>query len=118
MNSVLRAIRFCNRSMIHAKYSTKPPEAVIFMDNDMVVCWHPEKPFPYECSLPLPEEKSESDSVLCVGEKDIADVFWKKKPLNMAVEDLAKITFTCKHRWYPRARDKKAKKTKPDRPYL
>lgn len=117
MNPVLRTIQACIRSARHAKYSTLPSEAVIFMEDDrMVVCWHPEKPFPYECSLPLPEEKPDT-SVLCIGDKDVTDVFRKKKPYQI-VEELAKITYTTKHRWYPRSRDKKAKKTEPDRPYL
>lgn len=117
MNPVLRTIQACIRSARHAKYSTLPSEAVIFMEDDrMVVCWHPEKPFPYECSLPLPEEKPDI-SVLCIGDKDVTEVFRKKKPYQV-VEELAKITYTTKHRWYPRSRDKRAKKTEPDRPYL
>jgi len=47
----------------------------------------------------------------------VADVFRKKKPYQV-VEELAKITYTTKHRWYPRSRDKRAKDTEPDRPYL
>lgn len=118
MNPVLRTIRACVRSVRHAKYSTLPTEAVIFTEDDrMVVCWHPEQPFPYECSQPLPEEKPENTSVLCIGDRDVADVFRKKKPYQV-VEELAKVTYTTKHRWYPRSRDKRAKDTKPDRSYL
>lgn len=116
MNPILRTVRACIYSVRHVKYSSSSSEAVIFMD-DNVVCWHPEKSFPYEYSLPLPEEKPADTSVLCIGDKDVADVFRKKKPYQV-VEELAKITYTTKHRWYPRSRDKKAKKTEPDRPYL
>nr|XP_012222117.1 PREDICTED: 39S ribosomal protein L42, mitochondrial [Linepithema humile] len=118
MNPILRTVRACIYSVRHVKYSSLSSEAVIFTEDDaMVVCWHPEKPFPYECSLPLPEEKLTDTSVLCIGDKDVADVFRKKKPYQV-VEELAKITYTTKHRWYPRSRDKKAKNTEPDRPYL
>ncbi|XP_011638555.1 39S ribosomal protein L42, mitochondrial [Pogonomyrmex barbatus] len=117
MNPALRTIRAFIRSTRHARYSTLPSEAVIFTEDDrMVVCWHPEKPFPYEYSLPLPEEKPDT-TILCIGEKDVTDVFRKKKPYQV-VEELAKITYTTKHRWYPRSRDKKAKITSPDRSYL
>lgn len=117
MNPMLRIIQTCVRSARYAKYSTLPSEAVIFMEDDrMIVCWHPEKPFPYECSLPLPEEKPDI-SVLCIGDKDVADVFRKKKPYQV-IEELAKITYTTKHRWYPSSRDKKERKPEPDRPYL
>jgi len=117
MNPVLRALRSCVYSVRHAKYSTLPSEAVIFTEDDnMIVCWHPEQPFPYECSLPLPEEKPDT-SVLRIGEKDIKDIFWQKKPYQV-VEELANITYTTKHRWYSRSKDKKAKKTERNRPYL
>ncbi|XP_014472997.1 PREDICTED: 39S ribosomal protein L42, mitochondrial [Dinoponera quadriceps] len=116
MNPVLRTIRVY--SARHVKYSTLPSEAVIFMGNDMVACWHPDKPFPYECSLPLPEEKHEDNSsVLKVGEKDIAEIFKKKKDF-MVIDELTKLTYTTKHRWFPRSRDKKPKDLLPDRPYL
>lgn len=118
MNPVLRTIRACVHSARYARYSTLPSEAVIFMEDDMMVtCWHPEKPFPYECSLPLPENKHEDNSVLRVGEKDIAEIFKKKKDF-MVIDELTKLTYTTKHKWFPRSRDKKAKKTEPDRPYL
>lgn len=117
MNPTLRTIRAIY-SVRHAKYSTLPSEAVIFTEDDrMIVCWHPEKQFPYEYSLPLPEENLPDTSVLCIGNKDVTDVFKKKKPYQV-VEELSKITYTTKHRWYPRSRDKRAKQTEPDRPYL
>lgn len=117
MNPVLRTIRACVYSVRHARYSTLPSEAVIFMDDNMVACWHPEKPFPYECSLPLPENKHEDNSVLRVGEKDVADIFKKKKEL-FVIDELRKITYTTKHRWFPKSRSKKIRPIEPDRPYL
>lgn len=120
MNPMLRTIRTCMSAAVtcrHSKYSTLPSEAVIFTeDNNMVVCWHPEKQFPYEYSLPLPEEKRDT-SMLSIGEKDVAEVFWKKTNQEV-VNELAKITYTTGHRWLDRKRDRKAKQTKPDRPYL
>ncbi|XP_043681464.1 39S ribosomal protein L42, mitochondrial [Vespula pensylvanica] len=102
----------------YPSYSTLPPEVVVFTDKDMIICWHPDQGFPYECSKPILEEQVlTSNTVLKIGEKDIQDVFRKKKEDDVIAE-LAKLTFTTKHKWYPRSRDKKAKKTEPDRPYL
>ncbi|EFN89980.1 28S ribosomal protein S32, mitochondrial [Harpegnathos saltator] len=83
----------------------------------MVVCWHPEKQFPYKYSLPLSEVVHEDNSVLRIGDKDVAEMFKKKKEF-MVIDELTKLTYTTKHRWFPRSRDKKAKNTEPDRPYL
>ncbi|XP_035735272.1 39S ribosomal protein L42, mitochondrial-like [Vespa mandarinia] len=101
----------------YPSYSTLPPEVVVFTDKDMIICWHPDQGFPYEYSKPIEEEVSISNAVLKIGEKDIEDVF-KQKNQDDVIAELAKLTFTTKHRWYPRSRDKKAKKTEPDRPYL
>lgn len=118
MTPVLRALRGCIQSARYARYSTLPSEAVIFMEDDMVVCWHPEQPFPYECSLPLPASEEKLDtSILRIGHKDVADVFRKKEPFAV-IQELSKITYTTKHRWFPKSRLKKAKKTPPNRPYL
>ncbi|CAB0034237.1 unnamed protein product [Trichogramma brassicae] len=109
---IFNAIRLSNRT-----YSKLPPELVVFMDDSMVVSWHPEQPFPYECSKPLPPMIPKPTSVLKIGEAEIKSVFHKTNP-KMTPHELAKLTYTTKHRWYPRARSKKAKTTLPDRPYL
>lgn len=105
-----------------AKFSTKkqlPAHLVAFMENaDMVVAWHPEPQIPYEYTKPLPVEKeSPLESFLKVGEKETKEVFKQMKP-EVVIEKLSEITYTTKHRWYLRPRDKRAKDTKPDRPYL
>jgi len=42
-----------------------PSEAVFYHPkHDMYVCWHPEVPFPYEMSKPIPTEVPGTDSVL------------------------------------------------------
>jgi len=88
-------------------------------DNGSVfICWHPEKPFPYECSKPLPEVVTTSNTVLKIENKaDIYSVFKKKSP-EMTRAELAKITHTCVHRWFPKARTKKVRHITMDRPYL
>lgn len=43
--------------------------------------------------------------------------FKDKKP-EIARQELMNLTSTTKHRWFPRSRDKRAKNTPMDRPYL
>ncbi|XP_046384634.1 39S ribosomal protein L42, mitochondrial [Ischnura elegans] len=84
------------------------------------VVWHPEKKIPYEYTRPLPtSEKVESNagSPLKLDSEEAYSVFKQKTP-EVIREELMEITSTTKHRWFPRARDKRAKKTPPDRPYL
>uniref|UniRef100_A0A1B6FA13 Large ribosomal subunit protein mL42 n=1 Tax=Cuerna arida TaxID=1464854 RepID=A0A1B6FA13_9HEMI len=93
---------------------------VISDDGSTVVCWHPEKPFPYECSKPIPEEVSqETNSVLKVQNmSEVYDVFKPKSEQDVR-EELMKITSTSKHRWFPRGKRTYKKKPVPrDREYL
>jgi len=43
---------------------------------------------------------------------------FKSKHPEVARQELMQLTHTTKHRWFPRARDRKAKQTPMDRPYL
>ncbi|XP_033360479.1 39S ribosomal protein L42, mitochondrial [Bombus vosnesenskii] len=119
MNTVLSTVRVLNVSAKRYLSSVKlPSEIAIPMNNDMIICWHPEREFPYEYSLPLPEEKQiSSNSVLCIGEKEIAEVFKQKKE-EVVVEELSKLTYTTKHRWYPKNWRRRLRKVETERPYL
>lgn len=76
---------------------------VVTRDGSTIVCWHPEEPFPYEFSKPLPEEQpTEVSSVLKVQNKDEIMSVFKEKPQQFVIQDLCKITFTSKHRWAKR----------------
>lgn len=101
--------------------STKITDSKIVVTDDRttLVAWHPKNDFPYECTKPLPEKKLiESTSVLKTAvTPELLSVFHKKTP-EQARQELMNITFTTKHRWFPRARDKRAKKTPMDREYL
>ncbi|KAL7733806.1 hypothetical protein ACLKA6_011529 [Drosophila palustris] len=84
-----------------------------------IVAWHPDAPFPYEHTKPLPQfvEKHSSEVVKETALQSAMSAFKNKHP-EVARQELMKLTHTTKHRWFPRARDKKAKKTPMDRPYL
>lgn len=92
---------------------------VVTDDRSTVVAWHPPADFPYECTKPLPKETVvETTSVLkTTVTPELYSIFNKKSP-EQARQELMDITHTSKHRWFPRARDKKAKKTPMEREYL
>lgn len=88
-------------------------------DGTAYVSWHPDTDFPYECSRPIPNnEKSSSSFVLKEDAVNNAMQAFKSKNPEFARQELMRITHTTKHRWFPRARDKKAKTTPMDREYL
>lgn len=87
-------------------------------DGSTIVALHKEQEFPYEFSKPLPEESIEDMSVLRMSDySEVKRVFKEMKP-EFAKQQLCSLTLTTPHRWFPRARDKKAKKTEMNRPYL
>ncbi|XP_055686902.1 39S ribosomal protein L42, mitochondrial [Lutzomyia longipalpis] len=89
-------------------------------DGSTFVAWHPKTQFPYEFSKPIPPPVvRDNSSLLKDNAINTAMQAFKGKHAEVAREELMRITHTTKHRWFPRARDKKAKKDTPmDRPYL
>lgn len=93
-------------------------KVVTTADSSTFVAWHPTHDFPYEHSKPLPPPAIPTSTLL----KDEAlqtamAAFGNKKP-QIATQELMRLTNTSYHVWRPRQRDRKAKKTKPDREYL
>lgn len=86
-------------------------------DGSTIICWHPEPCFPYDCSRPLPEEQETHSTLQIQSLDEVRSVFKEKKP-EFVRQELMSLTHTTKHRWFPRSRDKYAKKTPPDREYL
>lgn len=100
-----------NKSLVAGVVSTP--------DKKMFVAYHPDVEFPYEFSKPLPEPvKTSSSAVIEESAMQMAQKAFKTTHPEVARQELQRLTFTTKHKWYPRARDRKAKKTVPDRPYL
>ncbi|XP_064545944.1 large ribosomal subunit protein mL42 [Drosophila montana] len=84
-----------------------------------IVAWHPDTPFPYEHTKPLPSiVENQTSEVIKESAMQTAMSAFKNKLPEVARQELMRLTHTTKHRWFPRARDKKAKKTPMDRPYL
>ncbi|EDS32194.1 mitochondrial ribosomal protein L42 [Culex quinquefasciatus] len=94
-------------------------QQVIPVGEKCYLAWHPQPQFPYEHSKPIVRNSVESgsnlinDELVCSGASGLKD----KHP-EFVRDELAKATFTTKHRWFPRARDKKAKRTPMDREFL
>ncbi|XP_055614356.1 39S ribosomal protein L42, mitochondrial [Uranotaenia lowii] len=83
------------------------------------VAWHPEPEFPYEFSKPIEIPRPESSSSMVRDELIVQGACsLKLKNPEFVRQELSRVTFTTKHRWFDRARDKKAKKTSMDREYL
>jgi large subunit ribosomal protein L42 len=81
--------------------------------------WHPKKDFPYEFTKPIPRKPEIiKTSLLKEDAMEEALKAYKLQYPDLVRENLSKLTFTTKHRWFPRSRDKKAKKTRMDRRYL
>ncbi|KAJ8736531.1 hypothetical protein PYW08_007187 [Mythimna loreyi] len=114
MAHLVRAIAFRPRDIITRCYN----KIVITDDGSTIVALHKDQEFPYEHSRPLPDETVKDTSVLRMSDKEeVYRVFKDLKP-DIARKQLSSITLTTEHRWWPRARDKKAKKTEMNRPYL
>lgn len=95
-------------------------EAVAVSPNGKtIVAWHPEPDYPYELTKPLPvASETQSASLLKDESLRTAMSAFKEKRPEVAREELMRLTHTTKHRWFPRSRDKRAKNTPMDRPYL
>ncbi|XP_031629873.1 39S ribosomal protein L42, mitochondrial [Contarinia nasturtii] len=94
-------------------------KVVTTSDGSTFVAWHPTHDFPYEFSKPLPPLNQIPASTLMKEEsiQRAMEAFGSKHP-EIARLELMKLTNTSKHTWKPRQRDRKAKKTQPDREYL
>lgn len=93
-------------------------ETVAKTNNGMFVAWHPEPDFPYEFTKPIEMKERGSASLLKENAVNTAMEAFKNKHPELARQELSSLTYTTKHIWYPRARDKKAKKTPMDREFL
>ncbi|XP_075970039.1 mitochondrial ribosomal protein L42 [Anticarsia gemmatalis] len=114
MAHLIRAIAFRPKEIICRCYN----KIVITDDGTTIVALHKDQEFPYEFSRPLPDETKVDNSVLKMSDKsEVYRVFKDMKP-EIARKQLSSLTLTTEHRWWPRARDKKAKKTEMNRPYL
>ncbi|XP_063394960.1 large ribosomal subunit protein mL42 [Cydia fagiglandana] len=113
MAHLIRAVGFKPVGVITRNFN----KIVITDDGSTIVALHRDQEFPYEHSRPLPDEVKDESILRMSDYKEVKRVFYNVKP-EIARQHLSAMTLTTKHRWFPRARDKKAKNTEMDRPYL
>lgn len=129
MNSLALSRLFCRNSGLHLTKSYSSNTATghwslvdkiaLTDDRKTFVAWHPQQEFPYELTRPIPEyEERNRSAVIKENAINTAMTAFSTKHPEIARQELQRITFTTKHRWFPRSRDKKAKKTPMDRTYL
>lgn len=120
---------FCSKA---SKFEVYPPltpvrgrslvdSIALSKDQLAFYAWHPKKEIPYECTRPLPPIQEQITSSLLKEEKiEEAMRAHRVDYPEKARQKLQDMTFTTKHRWFPKARLKKHnfKKTGMDRPYL
>lgn len=116
-HKILHACRYCYANTATGVYGLVD-EVVTLKNNTAFLALHPTVDFPYEKSRPLPPASAPSSSLI----KDTVSqnamrAFGAKHP-EVARKELMAATFTCKHRWFPRSRDKKRKPQPTDREYL
>lgn len=127
---MLRNIFFRNFSSKVSKFQVFPSETRVktrslvesvaeSKDQQAFYAWHPKKAIPYELTRPLPKA-SEQNTVTLMREEKLEEALkaHKHEYPDKVRRELSQLTFTTKHRWFPRARDRKAKKTEMDRTYL
>lgn len=93
-------------------------KVVTTSDNSTFVAYHPTRDFPYEMSRPMPPPAIPTSSLIKEETIQMATKAFNKKHPELVVEELARVTATTKHRWYPRSRDLRCKKLESPRPYL
>lgn len=93
-------------------------KVVTTKDNTTFVALHPTREFPYEMSRPLPPPTIPTSYLIRDEAIQTANRAFNKKHPELAREELSRVTHTTVHRWFPRARDTRRKKTPIDREYL
>ncbi|XP_071810340.1 large ribosomal subunit protein mL42-like isoform X1 [Asterias amurensis] len=92
-------------------------------DGDTIVCYHPSEPFPYEHTKPIlrPDPSKPEETTDSILKMKMTQEQWSKDKKGPNYNELAKMFYTTKHRWYPlgiRRRMKVNRNPPRDRPYL
>ncbi|XP_040200062.1 39S ribosomal protein L42, mitochondrial [Rana temporaria] len=76
-------------------------ELAMTSDGKTIVCYHPSVDIPYEHTRPLPRRdtiENHEDNHDQVLKARLIDISSKREP---TIEELSKMFYTTKHRWYP-----------------
>jgi large subunit ribosomal protein L42 len=97
----MNGLRLFRRLVSGAARPTNQHAIVVTDDASTIVCYHPQTPFPYEYTKPLPQNKVSDNSVLRVQNKDFVHEVFSKPNNQLVQQELMKMTYTTKHRWVP-----------------
>ncbi|KAJ8047211.1 39S ribosomal protein L42, mitochondrial [Holothuria leucospilota] len=103
--------------------SHSSPKICETSDKSCIVCYHPTNPFAYQNTRPIPrpDPSSPKEAVEGVLKVKFQSERWAKEKEGPTPEELGKMFYTTKHRWYPIGiRRRMVKRPKParERPYL
>ncbi|XP_062606425.1 large ribosomal subunit protein mL42-like [Saccostrea cucullata] len=123
----LRASVACSNGMVQRRlksnnegsqrdgtFHSNKPSATLSADESMIICWHPEPKFPYECSKPMPrdtEDMTQGDSPLKL--QYIKGYKLRHRPTGPTVSELANIFYTTKHPFNPIQRTRRRLRNQP-----
>ncbi|XP_026640256.1 39S ribosomal protein L42, mitochondrial isoform X2 [Microtus ochrogaster] len=101
----------------HQEHTCKV-ELALTSDGRTIVCYHPSVDIPYEHTKPIPQP-----DILCNNEETHEQVLKTKLEIKSEkleqgpmIEQLSKVFFTTKHRWYPHGQyHRRRKKPNPPR---
>ncbi|KAF4520326.1 hypothetical protein B566_EDAN004386 [Ephemera danica] len=85
-------------------------------DGSLIALWHPEKPILYENTKSLHADQAKMDTSV-LKKVDLKNL-QRTKPDELVRQELMALTYTTKHRWFPRSRDKKHRKPPVKREWL
>ncbi|XP_077540256.1 mitochondrial ribosomal protein L42 [Haemaphysalis longicornis] len=104
--SLQQGVNFCTSEALLKSRSQQ--RIVLTDDGSTIVCWHPEEEFPYEHTKPLPNIRprlDEANSALKLQYR-LENIEKHYRNDRLEIEDLVKMTYTTKHRWYPNNKKK------------
>ncbi|ODN05574.1 39S ribosomal protein L42, mitochondrial [Orchesella cincta] len=68
--------------------------------HNMYICWHPEVPHPYEMTKPIDLAAPVTDSVLKIQSLTPVREAFRQKHHKMVIQELIKLTYATKHRFF------------------
>jgi len=82
--------------------SKEPKSGQVFRHgrHNMYVCWHPEVPFPYEMTKPIDLNAPVTDSHLKIQALTPVKEAFRQKHHKLTIQELIKLTYSTKHRFY------------------
>uniref|UniRef100_A0A8C0IJX1 Large ribosomal subunit protein mL42 n=1 Tax=Chelonoidis abingdonii TaxID=106734 RepID=A0A8C0IJX1_CHEAB len=103
-------------SVLPEDYNCKV-ELALTSDGRTIVCYHPSVEIPYEHTQPIPrpdpvDNKEETHDQVLKSRLEVKELKNSKGP---TFEELSKMFYTTKHRWYPVGQRRKKLNTPKDR---